>query len=290
MRVEFEALRECASALYWRALTVLPHDVVALLQSSCAAEDDPQARSTLESMLQSSRMAARSRQPICQDTGFPVFLVEFGPCCQFACDPVEALSSGIAETTLSHSLRANCVDVLSRANTGNNRGEGYPIVHLVPGAESSRIRVTLLAKGSGSESRSRLAMIDPIKGLDGIKEFVLKTVAEGAAMSCPPVVVGVGMGGSFDSVALMSKKALARPLGCPNPRSEIAAIESELLAGVNSLGIGPMGLGGRTTALWVSVEASHTHMTCNPVSVNLSCWAHRRASGTIDPKGFKVNT
>jgi tartrate/fumarate subfamily iron-sulfur-dependent hydro-lyase alpha chain len=286
--LEYDVLKECAAALYLRALGVLPPDVLARLQEARDMEEDPGAAAILGSMLENSALAAESSQLICQDTGFPVFLVEVGAGCQFSCDPAEALSAGIAQATVDHSLRANCVDPITRANTGTNRGRGYPIVHCMFAGEDPVARITLLAKGSGSESRSRLAMLDPVGGLEAVREFVLETVAMGSPYSCPPVVVGVGLGGSFDSVALLSKRALARPLGRPSEMPELAALEEELLGDINSLGIGPMGLGGGSTALWVSVEAADTHITCNPVSVNMSCWAHRRATATVTPDGYQI--
>lgn len=288
MPLEFEVLKDCAAALYWRALRILSPDVLTFLEGARDAEEDFLPSAIMDSMLENVGVASRDCQLICQDTGFPVFLVEMGCGCTFACDPIEALSTGIEEATLKHSLRANCIDIISRENTKTNKGKRYPIVHTFFSGKGSSAKVTLLAKGSGSESRSRLAMLDPIKGLDGVREFVLQTVAAGAAKSCPPVIVGVGLGGSFDSVALLSKMALARPLGEPNPNPALASFEEQLLKEINSLGIGPMGLGGRSTALWVSIESADTHITCLPVSVNLSCWAHRRASAIVTESGFEV--
>jgi tartrate/fumarate subfamily iron-sulfur-dependent hydro-lyase alpha chain len=287
MEIDFETLEDCAAQLYWRALRVLPPDVMELLESARDREDGD-ASEILDSIIENSRLASASgNQIICQDTGIPVFLVELGKGCCLTCDPSEALSSGVARATEEHSLRANCVNVLTRANTGTNSGREYPVVRVIPSAEGTA-RITLLAKGSGSESRSRLSMLDPVLGIEGIRRFVLETVAEGAPRSCPPVVVGVGIGGSFDSVAALAKRALARPLRQRSPDPDLAELEEELLSEINSLGIGPMGLGGRTTALWVSIESTDTHLTLNPVAVNLSCWAHRRASARLVEGGFEV--
>lgn len=285
--IDYETVRDCASALYWRALIDLPEDVKARLRAARDDESDPGARSVIESMMENSEIAGAEGELICQDTGFPVFFVEMGRDCSLGFDLEEALSDGVAMATREHLLRANCVDVLNRENTGNNRGEGYPMVHLTAG-EGSSLNVTLLAKGSGSESRSRMAMVDPVEGWAGIRRYILETVALGAAKSCPPVVVGVGIGGSFDSVALLSKRALTRPLGVSNREPRLASLERGLLKSINELGIGPMGLGGNSTALWVSLEREDTHITCSPVSVNLSCWAHRRAAARIDEGGFEV--
>ena len=288
MEITFETLEECSAQLYWRALRVLPRDVVDLL-TRAREEEEGDAAEILGSMLENSNLAASSENLIiCQDTGVPVILLEVGAGCSLACDPAEAISSGIEMATREHSLRANCVDPVTRENTGTNAGRGYPVVHVIPGGAGPP-RVTLLAKGSGSESRSRLAMLDPVLGREGVRDFVLETVAAGGARSCPPVVVGVGMGGSFDSVAVLAKRALARPLGQHNPEPSLAKLEARLLGEVNQLGIGPMGLGGRTTALWVSIEAHDTHLTLNPVAVNLGCWAHRRASARLVEGGYEVD-
>jgi len=288
--IEFEVLKECAAELYWTALRLLPRDVLACLEKAQRSEDDPRASSILGCMLENARLARDASQMLCQDSGIPVFLVRVGRECTFSCDPAEALSAGVEKATRQHSIRANCVDVLKRTNSGTNRGREYPIVHLFVGGEGRGAEVTLLAKGSGSEHRSRLGMLNPIQGLEGAREFILRAVAEGAPFSCPPVVVGVGLGGSFDLVALLSKRALARPLGEHSGVRELAILEQELLDDVNSLGIGPMGLGGRSTALWVSVEAADTHITCNPVSVNLGCWVHRRATADVTEEGFRLRS
>lgn len=288
MPLQYEVLRECAASLYWRALRFLPPDVLSRLEKARELEEDRRASSILGWMLDNARLARDTSAMLCQDTGFPVFLVGMGRECTFSCDPTEALSAGVEQATKEHSLRPNCVDVLTRKNTGTNRGSGYPIVHLFIAGEGRGARVTLLAKGSGSEHRSKLGMLDPIEGLEGARDFILRTVAEGAPFSCPPVVVGVGLGGSFESVALLSKRALARPLGEPSTVPQLARLEQELLEDVNSLGVGPMGLGGRSTALWTSVECADTHITCNPVSVNLGCWVHRRATADVTEEGFEV--
>jgi len=286
--LDYETLRRCSADLYWRALTILPRDVLLHLEAARRSEEEPMAKSVLDTMLKNAQVASQRGLIICQDTGFPVFLLELGAGCSLACNPVEALSSGIEDATRRHHLRANCVEPLSRANTGTNRGRDYPIVHAAFWDQEGKARITLLAKGSGSESRSALAMLNPVEGFHGIMEFVLRTVATGAARSCPPVVVGVGIGGSFDSVAFLSKLALFRPIGRKNPDPRLASMESDLLEKINHLGIGPMGLGGKSTALWVSVESADTHITCNPVAVNMSCWAHRRAAALITSSGYEV--
>ncbi len=288
MQIEFSTIAECSSSLYWKALRVLPGDVKRRLKEAREGETDANARSVLDSMIQNAEMAEEKKELICQDTGFPVFFVDVGPGCVLDFDLDEAVAEGVAWATRDHSLRANCVDVLTRDNTGDNRGRGYPMVHARFGAGDEGIKMTLLAKGSGSESRSRLAMLDPVKGWEGMERFILETVASGGAKSCPPVVVGVGIGGSFDSVAVLSKRALTRPLGSNNPDPELAGLEARLLERINGLGIGPMGLGGDSSALWVSLESEDTHITCSPIAVNMSCWAHRRATAAVDDTGFEV--
>ena len=287
MEIGFDTLAEASSILYWRAVTRLPPDVTSAIRGALDSETDEGARLILESMLENSELAVSRSLPICQDGGIPVFFIEMPVDCTFEGNPLTAIADGIEDATRTHHLRPNCVDPLTRKNTGNNRGNRYPVVHFTY-TSSESVRITLLAKGSGSESRSAVRMVNPVEGLTGVRNFILETVAKGAALSCPPVVVGVGIGGSFESVAGLSKLALTRPLNKPNSRADLAELEASLLEDINSLGIGPMGLGGRTTALSVLIELGDTHITCLPVAVNMSCWAHRRAVALVDEDGFRV--
>jgi tartrate/fumarate subfamily iron-sulfur-dependent hydro-lyase alpha chain len=200
--------------------------------------------------------------------------------------------------TLEHELRPNAVHPLTRANTMTNTGRHLPVMHYefvsddprgsapVDGAlPRDALKIHCLPKGSGCENMSFLKMLIPEDGVAGIKRFILECIVEAGAKPCPPTIVGVGLGGTADLCATLAKKAVLRPLGTQSDDPIVAALERELLAAANELGLGPMGLGGRTTVLGVNIEHAHTHITQNPVAVNLQCWAARRASAVVTPSG-----
>jgi fumarate hydratase subunit alpha len=192
--------------------------------------------------------------------------------------------NGVARATKEIPLRPNVVDPISRHNTGSNVGAGMPNIHYEP-AKGDFIEITFMPKGAGSENMTVLRMLDPTKGIKGIKEAVLDAVVSAGGRPCPPSVVGVGIGGTADSVMILAKKAVLRPLGQSSPDPDVAMLEEELTEMLNSTGIGPMGLGGRTTALGVMVEKGDCHTASLPVAVNIQCWAARRASARIYPDG-----
>ncbi len=249
----------------------LPQEVEQALKKALEGEPSPLARETLKVLLENAALARTKGLPICQDTGVAVIFVELGQDVRVKGDLEEALNQGVEKGYSQGYLRKSVADVITRQNTGTNTPA---IIHvkIVPG---DRLRLTLLPKGCGSENMSKLAMLPPSAGLAGVKEFVLKTVAEAGPNPCPPVTVGVGLGGTFEKAALLAKQALCRPLGAPSPRPEVADLERELLKEINRLGIGPLGFGGATTALAVHIETFPTHIASLPVAVNIQCHAAR---------------
>jgi fumarate hydratase subunit alpha len=271
--IEAAAISSAVRELAIRANIVLGQDVRESLGRGLAAEESPLGREILQTILTNADVALRENLPICQDTGVAVFFVEIGTgvaitggTLQSAID--EGVRRGYAEGYLRKSLVA---DPIRRANTGDNT----PAIIHCRQVEGDALRIVIAPKGGGSENMSALAMLKPSQGIEGLKAFVKSTVENGAANACAPVIVGVGVGGNFEVAPLLAKKALLRKVGSPHPDEFWAAMEAELLEMVNATGIGPMGLGGRITALAVHIEVHPCHIASLPVAVNLNCHAHR---------------
>ncbi|MEN2974592.1 MAG: fumarate hydratase [Candidatus Caldarchaeales archaeon] len=231
-------------------------------------------REVLNQIIENVELAAREQIPICQDTGVSIVYVEMGQDVKIEGGSLyDAINRGIAKGYKEGYLRKSVVGdpLYNRVNTGDNT-PAMIHVELVPG---DVFRITFMAKGTGAENMSRLAMLTPAAGVKGLKEFVLKTVAEAGPNPCPPVIVGIGIGGTFDTVGWLAKKALLRKIGSRHPDPNYAKLELELLEEINKLGIGPQGLGGRITALDVRIETAPCHIGALPVAVNLDCHAHR---------------
>lgn len=259
----------CIEANYF-----LGEDVVQALEEALKAEESPIGREILSQLIENAKIAKAEQVPLCQDTGFAVVLVELGQDVHIiGGDLYDAINEGVRKGYKGGFLRFSIVDdPLRRKNTGDNTPASIH-VEVVPG---SAFKLTVMAKGAGCENMSALKMLKPSDGIEGIKGFVLKTVQEAGGNPCPPIIVGIGIGGTFERCAYLSKKALfRRPLGSPHPHPEIAALEKELLHAINNLGLGPMGLGGRTTALAVHVETYPCHIASLPVAVNIDCHSHR---------------
>ena len=258
-----------------RACTVLPPDVVAALEAARDREESQLGRGVLSRLLDNARIAQEDGVPMCQDTGLAVVFVEMGEDVRVGDGNLyKAIAQGVREGYEKGSLRKSVVQSpLDRRNTGDNTP---PIIHaeIVPG---ERLKIAVAAKGAGSENMSRLRMMAPADGEAAIKRFVRETVEQAGASACPPVVVGVGLGGNFEQCALIAKKALLRPMNDSSPVPEVAAFECDLLEIINRTGIGPMAVGGRTTALAVKVETAPCHIASMPVAVNLQCHAARHA-------------
>jgi len=261
-----------------RACTVLPPDVVAALEAARDREESQLGREVLSRLLDNARIAQEDGVPMCQDTGLAVVFVEIGEDVRVTGGHLyDAITDGVRQGYEKGYLRKSVVySPLDRRNTGDNTP---PIIHaqIVPG---DTLKIAVAAKGAGSENMSRLDMMAPADGEAAVKRFVRETVEQAGASACPPVVVGVGLGGSFEQCALIAKKALLRPLSDSSANPEVARLEQELLDAVNRTGIGPMAVGGRTTALAVKVETAPCHIASMPVAVNLQCHAARHAEHT----------
>jgi tartrate/fumarate subfamily iron-sulfur-dependent hydro-lyase alpha chain len=197
----------------------------------------------------------------------------------------KSVENGVREVTKKFDLRPNMVHPISRYNSGDNTGVGSPeVIAEFVGDASKYVKITALPKGSGSENMCAIRMLSPADGIKGIKKFVLEWIAGIGGKGCPPYIVGIGIGGSFDQVARLSKIAVFRPLDVRNSDKEMAQLEKELLSEINSLGVGPMGLGGASTALGVNIEFGYTHISSLPVAINIQCWRNERATAIIDDK------
>ena len=246
----------------------LPPDVLAVLQRAAATERDEIARQELEHILENIALAGERQVPICQDTGVPVIYLTLPPDIGLSPDLFSGVREGVRRATATIPLRPNVVDPLTRENTNDNTGVGMPAVHVTPG---DRLTVTVLPKGAGSENVSRIGMLLPSQAAQ-IPRFVAETMLLAGGKPCPPVILGVGIGGTFDMAAALAKEALLLPVDTMDD------YEQEICDAVNALGIGPMGLGGDTTALSVKVKRADCHTASLPVAVNVQCWACRRAT------------
>ncbi|MDQ7793374.1 MAG: fumarate hydratase [bacterium] len=258
----------------------LPPDVVAALEVAREREESPLGKEILGELLENAAIARDDRVPLCQDTGVTHVFVELGQDVHLVGGSLQdAINDGVRRGYDEGYLRKSVVDdpIFRRANTGDNT-PAIIYVDLVPG---EGLKLWVVPKGTGSENMSGMKMLTPAHGARGVREFVVEVVDRSGSNPCPPVVVGVGVGGMMDRAALLAKKALLRPIGRSHPRPEVAALEAEILEAVNNLGIGPQGLGGRTTALAVHVETAPTHIGALPVAVNLQCHAARHAERAL---------
>jgi fumarate hydratase subunit alpha/L(+)-tartrate dehydratase alpha subunit len=284
--VDLAAVEEAAKLLYVRALKLLPDDVKAGFARLDAAETDATARSVLATMIENIAVAERTDNLLCQDTGIPIYNVVIGSDVEVdGAGLKEAIRRGVARATKEHPLRSSVVHPLTRRNDQNSCGAGVPVINLDFDSTPATLRIEMIPKGSGSENGSFLRMLIPADGADGIKRFVVDRVIEAGGRVCPPTIVGVGVGGTSDLCMHLAKVAATRALGsrCADP--EGAALEAALSDAVNALGIGPQGLGGDSTAFAVHVEIAATHITMNPVAVNIQCHSARRATATFTPSG-----
>jgi fumarate hydratase subunit alpha len=247
-------------------------DLLAALARGEEAEESPAGRDIFRQLLENARIAAQEGVPLCQDCGLAVVFVELGQEVHVVGGDLEqAIQEGIRQGYGEGYLRKSLCHPLTRANTGDNTPA---VIHtkVVPG---DRLKLVVVPKGGGSENMSRLYMLKPAEGVAGVKEKVVATVREAGPNPCPPIIVGVGIGGTFEQAALLAKKALLREVGAPNPDVELAALERKLLQAINDLGIGPQGLGGRITALAVHILMQPCHIASLPVAVNIQCHASR---------------
>ncbi len=250
----------------------LPEDVRKRFAECAAREESPAAQEVFRQLTENYELAEQTGLPLCQDTGLAVFFVEMGEDVRVEGMNIrEAMNEGVRKGYAEGFLRKSACDPLTRANTKDNTPA---IIHfdIVPG---DRLKIAFMAKGGGSENMSRVTMLAPAQGWAGIKKFVIERVAEAGPNPCPPTIVGIGVGGTFDYAPILAKKALLRKLDDVNPDPKLAAMEDELLEALNKLGIGPMGLGGKTTCLGVKIAMSPCHIASLPLAVNIQCHSSR---------------
>lgn len=270
------AVRELCMEINYK----VPEDMVAAVKRARQSEESPVGRQILDLVLRNAELAAEGEYPYCQDTGSTVVFIDVGQDAHIVgADLVDAIEEGVRTGYTNAYLRASIVGdpVFERKNTGDNT-PAFIHTRIVPG---DQIRIQVDAKGGGSENKGRHAMLKPSDGLEGVKNFVLRTVAEAGPDSCPPGIIGVGIGGNFEYVAMLAKRSLMRKVGQPNPDPRIAELEAELFELCNALGIGPQSLGGTQTVLAVHVEMMGTHIASLPVAVNIECHAHRTGTRVI---------
>ena len=289
LHVDLTAVEEAAKLLYIRALKILPTDIKQGLARLDAAESDATARSVLATMIENIAVAERTDNLLCQDTGIPIFNIGIGR--DVDVDGIalkEAIRRGTERATKEYPLRSSVVHPITRKNEHTSSGIRVPVINIDFVDRPRTLRLEMIPKGSGSENGSFLKMLIPADGIDGIKTFVIDRVMEAGGKVCPPTIVGVGIGGTSDLCMHLAKVAATRPLGSVCDDAEGAKLEKLLSGAVNSLGIGPQGLGGDGTAFAVHVETAATHITMNPVAVNIQCHSARRASATFTPTGVEI--
>lgn len=276
--IQAAAITEAVARLCIQANTYLPADIVAALDRQRKAEPWPLAKETLGLLWDNMKLAEETHMPVCQDTGMACVFIDVGQDVHVEGNLEEAIHEGVRQGYRDGYLRKSVVrDPLDRVNTGDNT-PAMIYYNIVPGEQ---IKITVAPKGFGSENMSQIKMLKPSDGLQGVKDFVVKVVEDAGPNPCPPVVVGVGVGGTFDKAAFMAKKALTRPVDSHNEDPFYAALEDELLEKINALGVGPQGFGGRTTALAVNIEKCPTHIAGLPVAVNINCHVTRHQSEVI---------
>ena len=270
--ISSDAIVDAVAGMCVSANRYLPHDVRQCFAACAAKEDSPAAREVFRQLTENYELAAESGLPLCQDTGLAVFFVDVGQDVRVqGLNLREAINAGVRKGYEEGRLRKSACDPFTRANTKDNTPA---VIHFdcVPG---DRLKIAFMAKGGGSENMSRVTMLSPAQGWEGIKKFVLQRVAEAGPNPCPPTVIGIGIGGTFDYAPILAKKALLRKLGDANPDAHLDALEKELLAEINKLGIGPMGLGGKSTSLDVKIAVSACHIASLPLAVNVQCHSVR---------------
>lgn len=286
--LDYGQVEEAACELYIRALKLLPDDIKQGFARLQDAETSPRARGILDTMVTNIKVAEENHNLLCQDTGLPIYNVVIGRQVQFdGWQLKQAIRTGCARATREHPLRSSVVHPISRKNEHTSCGPGVPVIHIDFDDRPDGVEIEMIPKGSGSENNSFLRMAIPAEGLGAVKKFVVDCVVQAGGKTCPPTIVGVGVGGTSDLCVHLAKRAATRALGtrCADPLG--AELEEELSAAVNQLGVGPQGLGGDSTAFAVHVELAATHITMNPVAVNMQCHSARRARARIGANGIE---
>lgn len=287
MEIDLSVVEEAAKELYIRALKILPPDIKLGFDQLASRERDTTAKSVLGTMITNIAVAERTDNLLCQDTGVPIYNVSIGRDVRvdgFALK--QAIRRGCERATREYPLRSSVVHPLTRKNEHTSCGIEVPVIHIDFSDRADLLEIEMVPKGSGSENNSFLKMAIPAEGIAAIKTFVIDCVIAAGGKTCPPTIVGVGLGGTSDLCVALAKRAATRELGsrCADP--EGAALEAELGAAVNQLGVGPQGLGGDSTAFAVHVEIAATHITMNPIAVNMQCHSARRARARFSPAGI----
>jgi fumarate hydratase subunit alpha/L(+)-tartrate dehydratase alpha subunit len=291
MRVDPKAVEDVACELYIRALKRLPPDIKQGFDALARRESDTGAKRVLGTMITNIRVAEETDNLLCQDTGIPIYNVRIGRGVEV--DGValkDAIRKGCERATREHPLRSSVVHPVTRRNEHTSCGRGVPVIHIDFCDAAETLEIEMVPKGSGSENNSWLRMAVPADGVGAIKTFVIDCVLEAGGKTCPPTIVGVGVGGTADLCVHLAKVAATRALGTKCEDPEGAALEESLSRAVNRLGVGPQGLGGDSTAFAVHVETAATHITMNPVAVNMQCHSARRARATFRPRGLEYGT
>jgi fumarate hydratase subunit alpha len=279
-----KVVEDVAFNLIKQAVIYLPEDVKKALKRVYEEETSQSGKIQLKAILDNIELAEKYKAPICQDTGTIIFYIQAGAEVKHLDKVEEALTKATRKATKEIPLRPNAVDPFTQKNSGDNTGRFIPYVNweIVPG---DNLELTVMTKGGGSENVCTTGMLVPGEGVNGLKKFVIETVIKAGSQPCPPTILGVAMGGGADIAMKLAKKALLRPLDQPNPNPGIAKLEKELFEAVNMTGIGPMGLGGKTTVLGVHVEYAFRHPASFPAAVAFNCWAARRATARINADG-----
>ena len=286
MKIEPVQVEEAARELYIRALKMLPPDIKAGFARLDKSETDATAKNVLGAMLANIRVAEDTDNLLCQDTGIPIYNVLIGRGVELDGHALKAaIRRGCERATRDYPLRSSVVHPLTRRNEHSSCGIEVPVIHIDFSDAPETLEIEMVPKGSGSENNSFLRMAIPAEGVDAIKIFVVDCVIAAGGKTCPPTIVGVGIGGTSDLCIALAKRAATRPLGSRCADTDGAALEAQLSAAVNQLGVGPQGLGGDSTAFAVQIELAATHITMNPVAVNMQCHSARRARATFTPAG-----
>ena len=289
MQIDITLVEQACKDLYIRALKVLPPDIKAGFSRLQGSETGHTAQQVLGTMVTNIAVAESTDNLLCQDTGVPIYNVWIGRDVQVDGQALKlAIRRGCERATREYPLRSSVVHPLTRQNEHSSCGIGVPVIHIDFTDAAEILEIEMIPKGSGSENNSFLKMAIPAEGIDAITTFVIDCVLAAGGKTCPPTIVGVGIGGTSDLVVALAKRAATRPLGSRCSDVQGAALEAQLSQAVNLLGVGPQGLGGDSTAFAVHIEVAATHITMNPIAVNMQCHSARRARATFTPAGVSV--
>jgi len=281
--MDFEGITNGIVQLIKKAETELPNDVIVALKKAYKIEKGV-AKTQIEAILKNIDLAKKTSRPMCQDTGIQTFFVEVGIDFPYINKLKSLITDAVKKATKEIPIRPNTVDPFTGENHKDNTGDHIPYINW-DFVDGNKVKITAFPKGGGSENMSKLGMLKPGVGIEGVKDFVVEEMIKAAGNPCPPTVVGVGIGGGADLALKLGKRSLLRPVGIRNKDKNIASIEEELIKRINNSGIGPMGLGGKIAVLDVHVEKAHRHPASLPVGISVQCWADRRASMIINSDG-----